>query len=128
MTRITLVFGTLSILFIALLAPTGCYYDNEEDLYGNTTVPCDTANMRFSVEIKSILETKCYKCHEGASPSSGIAFDTYDALKDYVTDGKLVDRTTDASAPMPPLSEGGLMPKCDQQKIQAWVNAGAPNN
>ncbi len=128
MNKIIFGFCALSILIITLLAPVGCYYDNEVDLYGENNTPCDTANIRYSVEIKSILETKCYKCHQGASSSSGLPFDNYDALKDYASDGKLVERTTSASAPMPPLSDGGLLPKCDQEKIKAWVKAGAPNN
>ena len=53
--------GLLAGLFYALSVPTGCYYDNEEELYGGDTTACDTANMRYSVEIKQILQANCYQ-------------------------------------------------------------------
>lgn len=103
---------------------TGCYYDNEQDLYGVTS--CDTLNKRYSVEITKILAANCNECH---LPSSGsyvdIAIDNYDAVTGYVQDGKLLKRINDSSNPMPP---AGLMSECDRAAIQAWINAGALNN
>lgn len=125
----TILFASaLAVLMYALTIPSACFYDNEEDLYGETS-SCDTAGIRYSVEIKAILAENCDKCHiDGASEFSGYELGNYDALKAYVDDGKLIERTNDASSPMPPKSDGGLLPDCDRQKIKAWVNAGAPNN
>jgi uncharacterized membrane protein len=125
-----ILFSGIFALFLAFfVAPVACAYDNEEDLFGQPT-PCDTANIRYSVEIKTLLDTKCGKCHTEAVATdfSGIELGSYDALKGYADDGKLVDRTNDASSPMPPPSDGGLLPDCDRQKIKAWIAAGAKNN
>jgi hypothetical protein len=115
----------LAALILALLGSPGCVYENEEDLYGTDT-PCDTASMRYSVEILEILQDNCYECHLPTSSNySEISFETYDDVKVLADNGKLVARINDASAPMP---QSGLMLLCNRQKIEAWVRAGAPNN
>ena len=112
--------------FLVLVTPTGCYYDNEEDLYGPDTTSCDTAGMRYSVEIKKILADNCNSCHVSTSSTySFIPYESYEQLREVALNGKLVERINSLSDPMP---ETGLMDKCSRQKIEAWVNAGAPNN
>lgn len=117
--------GLLSALILMLAMPFGCYYDNEEDRFPNSG--CDTTDMRYSVEIRQIFQDKCDKCHLSSSPSySGIPFETYNEVKEVVDNGKLLIRINDANAPMP--QDEGLMSICNRQKIEAWVNAGAPDN
>jgi uncharacterized membrane protein len=117
--------GLVAALLLMLAAPSGCYYDNEEERFPGAT--CDTVAMRYSVEIREIMQTNCDRCHlSGSSTYSGIPFDTYDQVKTVADNGKLVQRINDASAPMP--QDEGLMSQCNRDKIEAWVNAGAPNN
>lgn len=122
-------FAALAILAgMALVAlPAGCYWDNEEDLYGpDPTTNCDTTGIRFSVEIKQIMIDNCNSCHLSSSASySGIPYETYDQFKAVALNGKLMDRINNQAAPMP---QTGLMSLCNRLKIEAWVNAGAPNN
>lgn len=122
-------FIALACLFglILLMTPTGCYYNNEEDLYGPDNTPnCDTTGMRYSVEIKKILEDNCNSCHISTSSTySGIPYETYDQFREVAQNGKLLDRINNQAAPMP---QTGLMDKCNREKIEAWVKAGAPNN
>lgn len=115
------------LLGLALLSmPVSCYYDTEEELFGPNPTVCDTAGMRYGVEIKKILQDNCNSCHvPGASAYSGIPFATHAQLREVALNGKLVDRINNASAPMP---QTGLMDKCSRLKIEAWVNAGAPDN
>lgn len=116
--------GIFAAFLLLLAAPSGCYYDNEEERFPDLT--CDTVGIRYSVEITQILEDNCYRCHLPSSPSySGISFETYNQLKTVADNGKLVSRTNDTNAPMP---QEGLMSVCNRDKIRAWVNAGAPNN
>lgn len=124
MTKILSALGFLFVLAFLATAPQACYYDNEEELYPGGTV-CDTSNVRYSVEILSIVENECYSCHSQGSNVSGFPFDSYEALKEYALNGKLVERTNDPVSPMP---QTGLLPECDRATIRAWVNAGAPNN
>lgn len=124
----TIFYLGLALAVLLLVAPAGCYYDNEEDLYG-TGMPCDTASVSYSGFIQPLLQNKCYKCHKASEPLfSGYVLEGYDATKNYANSGKIGDRTNNVANPMPPLSEGGLLPDCDRQKILAWIRAGAPNN
>lgn len=123
-------FFYLGMAFVAMLlaVPSGCYYDNEEDLYGPVET-CDTASVSYSGFILPLLQDHCYKCHVETEPLfSGYVLEGYDATKSYAASGKIGERTNNIGNPMPPLSEGGLLPDCDRQKILAWIRAGAPNN
>lgn len=120
---------TLSVIgtFVLLLLPNGCYWDNEEDLYGpDPTTNCDTTALRFSVEIRQIMQENCDKCHFSTSPTfSGIPFETHAEFKVVADNGKLLNRINNQAMPMP---ETGLMSLCNRLKIEAWVKAGSPNN
>lgn len=107
-----------------LFSNYACFYDSEEELYG-TTGGCDTTNIRYSVEVQTLLQNNCYSCHTVNSNVSGFPFETYETLLPYAQNGQLVSRINDAGNPMPPT---GLLPDCDREKIEAWVNAGAPKN
>lgn len=125
MKKILFACGLLSAFMLMLAMPSGCYYDNEEDRFPDAS--CDTVNMRYSVEVKEIMQANCYRCHLSSSSTySGIPFETYDQVKVVADNGKLVGRINDAGAPMP--QDEGLMSLCNRQKIEAWVNAGALNN
>lgn len=118
----------MAIGTILMTLPAGCFYDNEQDLYGEAQ-PCDTINVSYSGYILPLLQNNCYKCHKESEPQfSGYILDGYNATKLYVNSGQILGRTNNAADPMPPLTEGGLLPECDRLKIQAWIKAGAPNN
>lgn len=126
MKKTIVALGVLAgLAFMAL--PSGCYWDNEEDLYGpDPTVNCDTTNIRFSVEIKQIMADHCNTCHLSTGPTySSIPYETYDQFKAVALNGKLVHRINDVGSPMP---ETGLMSLCNRLKIEAWVKAGALDN
>lgn len=124
----TLILLSMAIGAILLTFPPGCYYDNEQDLYGDPA-PCDTAAVSYANFIEPLLQDHCYKCHKETEPEfSGYILEGYENTRDYAISGKIADRTNNAANPMPPLSEGGLLPDCDRQKIKAWIAAGAPQN
>lgn len=112
--------------FASLVVPA-CYYDNEEDLYGSTT-NCETSDVRYSVEIKQLMESKCFSCHKlGEASYSGISLEDHSSVQDYANDGSLMDRltTSDATKLMPP---GSPLSSCEVKKVEAWINAGALDN
>jgi mono/diheme cytochrome c family protein len=114
------------LLSATLVLPAGCFYDNEEELYGPIDPgSCDTTAQSYQNDILPILEANCYSCHTEQNNISGNPFDTYAKLKNYVNAGRVHARINDASNPMPPT---GLLPECDRAKIDAWINAGAANN
>ncbi|MEO6759835.1 MAG: hypothetical protein ABIO24_10315 [Saprospiraceae bacterium] len=123
MKKLLLLGGLFAVLSLLAL-PSGCTYDNELDLYGPPAV-CDTVGMRYSVEIKEILDKNCYSCHTVDNNISGYPFEDFETFHLYAISGTLVNRINDPIKPMP---QSGLMSLCDRQKVEAWVNAGAPNN
>jgi hypothetical protein len=115
-------------LFALLSIQPACYYDNEEELYGNNNNSCDTVSRRYSVHIKPLIENKCGSCHKaGAASYSGIPLDEFSKIKLYINSGDLLRRinSKESSQVMPP---SGQIPLCDRQTIEAWVKAGALNN
>jgi mono/diheme cytochrome c family protein len=118
------------VMAMALSVQTGCYYDNEDDLYPFGAV-CDTSSTPLAGTIKPILQGNCYACHSAsaaAASGAGINLEDYNSLKGWADNGKLycsVDHGNGCSA-MP--KGGGRLQQCDIDKIKAWVDRGALNN
>lgn len=115
-------FVVFSFAILTVFAPTACYYDNEAEQYGATT--CDTTAISFSQDVQPIINASCVSCHAPGGEQETTPFTTYDEIKLY-TSGAIVERITGVGGIMPP---SGAISSCNQLKIQAWVNAGAPNN
>lgn len=117
-------FGASLLVLMALFAQTSCYYDNEAEQYGVTV--CDTVSISYNTHIKPIIEANCQSCHIAGGQQSSSPFDTYNNLKLYTLNREIVRRINgDGVALMPP---SGSISSCDKLIIEAWVNAGAPNN
>lgn len=125
---------TIVLISLAIAAVPGCYYDKAELIYpttagGGAGNNCDTANMRYSVEIINILSTNCYVCHGGTAASGGgFKLDTYNGLKNMVNNGKLMSAITHTGSASPMPKGGSKMPDCNIAKIKAWIDRGAPQN
>ncbi len=125
MKKTIFVLGTLMALVFLLAVPPGCYFDNEQELYGIDPNACDTTAVSYSGYIKPLIQNNCLSCHSAGAVQESTPLSTHADLKNYAELGLLVARTNDATNPMP---QSGLLPECDRNKIRAWVNAGAPNN
>jgi len=101
-----------------------CYYDHEDLLYG-TNAACDTSNVKYSATVSKLISEQCLSCHIAGGSQESSPLDGYTNLKVYIDNGKVLSRINDTGSPMPP---SGLLPSCDRNKIQAWINAGAANN
>ncbi len=122
----------IGVLFFLYIFFEGCLYTKADQQYPSSG-DCDTTNVRYSVEIKEILDANCKSCHNGTSSISGI--DLYDhstiavfALDRQFTYGTLLSAVTHigGAAPMP--ENAPILQDCDINKIAAWVNTGAPDN
>jgi hypothetical protein len=109
----------------------GCYYDNEEDLYGNgPDNPCDTSQVSFIKDIQPIIVQMCgYNgCHGESFPSDNIALNNYDNIVNTVSPELLLSSIAhDGNASNMP-KNGNKLPDCDIAKIEKWINDGQPNN
>lgn len=121
-------FGT--IIALALSVQTGCYYDNEDDLYPFTGM-CDTIDVQLAATIKPILQGSCYACHNASAAGAagaGINLEDYSSLKGWADNGRLVCATEHGNGCSPMPKGGGRLPQCDIDKLKAWVAAGALDN
>lgn len=114
-------FAAFSLSFVILASLTNCFYDNEQEQYG--IAQCDTTAMSFSADIKPIIEANCVSCHTPGGQEEVSPFNDYDGVVSY--SDQIVERVKGVGSIMPPT---GKLPACDQQKIESWVKAGAPNN
>lgn len=122
--------NTVSIALMAgLLAVvvSGCYYDNEEDLYENyyENNQCDTTSVTFADDIMPLVQGNCAisGCHVAGGTGNGI-FENYEGVKEKVDNGSLRQRVL-VDRNMPPTEP---LTECQLDIIDAWLNAGAPDN
>ncbi len=120
------------LLIILLFVLAGCYYDSEEALFGKPAIVASTCNIdstKFSVEIKSILQSNCLSCHSNttaASSGAGIKLQDYADVKSNSV--RLLGSVQQASG-YSPMPKGGLkLSDCKISMIQAWTTKGSPNN
>jgi hypothetical protein len=109
---------------IVVAALTGCYYDNEEELYpGECLVGDATAPEYWTSTIQPVIQTRCAipACHVPGGDGPG-DFTEYANVKAAVDEG-IFQQQVFIQRTMP---SNGPLPACELQKLQAWVDAGAP--
>ncbi len=117
----------LSVVVFAFTL-TGCYYDNEEELYpgsANCTVP---ETSTFSGNVLPLLNNRCNNCHGGVSPSGGIKLTTYTDVMKYVNNESLMGSINHSAGFSAMPKNAGKMSSCDIGTIQKWIDSGALNN
>lgn len=111
---------------LALVLPFGCTYDNEEEQNPETT-DCTIGTVSYLTDIKPILQSNCYSCHNATLQSGNIALDSHAGLL-KVSSSRLLPAINHEPG-HPAMPQGGdKLPACDIAKITKWVNAGSLNN
>ncbi len=123
------IFFVVAMITIIAASFLGCSKASEDMLAPkNVMDSCDTANMRYSIDIVAILSTNCSSCHGNGNEMGGISLDSYNDVKAVATAGLLVNVITHAPG-YPPMPENSTqLSSCDINKIISWINAGTPNN
>jgi len=106
---------------------TSCYYDVESELYG-PSVPCDTAAVTFAGHIEPLIADACTGCHSGASPDGGLTLEGHASIAAAFTAGGARDRVNRAGGSSGAMPPSGPLAACDLSSLDAWIQAGAPNN
>lgn len=116
------------ILILALAALTGCYRDNEADLYP-VNGSCETTGVTYAATVVPILQSNgCLSCHSGGAPSGNISLEGYANVRSAAISGKLYG-VINHSAGYSPMPQGGnKMSNCNINKIKAWIDSGSINN
>lgn len=122
----------LLFIFLSIIALSGCYYDNEEELYPNTT-ECDTTSVTYSGTVLPIIRDNCFACHNTNPPSGDILLSDYASISAQAKipagqAGSLYGAISHDpnNSPMP--QSAAQLSDCDIAKIKAWIDAGTPNN
>lgn len=113
----------LPILVAICYISISCVNNSEEDLYG---LECDTTDMTYET-IKYIFENNCYDCHKNAQGPNSIKFNSYDEVKVIVNTGKLLPAINWTGSKKMPFGQPKL-DDCSIDRIEAWINAGMPEN
>ncbi len=117
-----ILFLLLSIVVIS----TGCYYDNEMQLY-NCSV--DASTTKYSTTVNNLMTAYgCIGCHGAVGPSGNINLNTYAGVKTVADNGRLYGAVSHAAGYDPMPQGGDKLNACDLKKLKAWIDAGAPNN
>lgn len=111
----------LAFLFLAgILAIASCKKDDEDE---NNDLDCTT--VKYSTDIAPIIATSCSigGCHEVNFIFGD--YTTYDGLETVAKDGTMEQQViTDKVMP----KSGDPLTQTQLDKIQCWLDAGAPNN
>ncbi|HAF30412.1 MAG TPA: hypothetical protein DCG75_15325 [Bacteroidales bacterium] len=117
-----LVVGTIIIYFF--VNSTSCTFDSEEELleYYN----CDTVNVNYN-NLTYIFTDICAVCHDDDPPRVGIKMNSYENVKASINTGKVLPAIKHTGPYKMPYGQP-MLSDCDIDKIEAWINAGMPEN
>jgi cytochrome c553 len=117
------------VIIIIIHSFQACVYQRQE------VVACDTLSLSYQQDILPIINTNCYICHSAANNASqgnSVNLEGYANIKSELDQGYVIPNIKHMKVPgktidFMPLN-AAMLPACDIAQIQAWYNAGAPNN
>lgn len=86
---------------------------------------CITEGMKFSKDIKPIIDDNCVGCHGGAKPKMGYDFSKPEKFKEVALSGDVYLAITHSEGVTAMPFEGDKLSDCDISKIKAWIDDGA---
>lgn len=88
---------------------------------------CDTLSTTFSGTVFPIIQTNCIGCHSGPVISGGVDLSDYNNIYTHVVNGSLYGSVNQLPG-YTAMPLGSRLSDCDINKINFWINDGAPNN
>ncbi len=95
----------------------------------------EDAQISFSADVLPIFESRCVRCHGGASPVAGLSLSSYSDVIAGSGSGPVVMPGSAADSSLVQVIVTGRMPRgaaklsdAEIQTISDWVDAGAPDN
>lgn len=112
-------------LSLSVVLLNACYYDVEEELYGNV---CIDLPATYSGAVLEVLQVNCYQCHSAETNFGDVNLEGYEQLKIYVDNGSFVGTIDHMSGFSAMPQDRPKMLECDINLIKSWVDNGALNN
>jgi hypothetical protein len=131
--KLVLTFVLLIVLFPFLFI-SSCTKTSADQLTNNSAggggTSCDTAQMKYSIDILPLLQAHCYSCHGNGNTggSGGISLDGYINLKPYASSGVLQGNITHSTGFVGMPFGEPKMDDCTINKIIDWISQGSPDN
>ncbi len=124
-TNRTLLSIILLFAIAIVISISGCYNDNEEDLYPGSG-GCDTSNVTYSNSVAPVFAGYCNSCHNANNASGSILTDSYTEVKNNMSRiyGAIYHQSGFSAMP----KDAGQLSPCDLAKVDIWVRQGMPNN
>lgn len=92
------------------------------------TSSCDSLNIKFTQNVKPIIDTWCLGCHNNTSSGGGINLSDYNGVKRAVSSGALL-ASIKHQAGYSKMPQGGVMiSSCNIAVIENWIKKGYLNN
>lgn len=107
---------------------TGCYYDNEEELYPDQNQACGTVTVSYANDIAPLIQNNCLTCHSAAANMGSVTLEGYTNAKTYAGNGKLYGVVSHSPGYSPMPKGGTKLSDCSIAIIKRWIDDGAPNN
>jgi len=116
---------TILLLIFFVFNIASCSYDNIEEKYPKEPNFCETTGLRYSIEIKSIVDLNCAtaNCHNPAGGQLPFLH-TIEGLKNNEMEVRVRINLPEGSIGKMPLI--GNLSDCNKDKIDAWYDDGAP--
>lgn len=108
----------ISIILIVVTFLSSCYYDKEEELYGND---CDTTSVTYANKTEKIIAESCATAGCHVAGTGRHIYDSYTSVKADVDNGTILAKVINDKT-MPP---GTKLSDCDFETIKAWLDQGA---
>lgn len=126
---IKFVINHKNIIFLSLVLSaffvTSCYYDSEEELY--QSIACELPEVvTYQSRIADIMQSHCNDCHNASNPSGNVITTNYNGLFEVADNGRLFGAVNHLPGYRPMPLGLGMLPECDIEAINAWIDAGAP--
>ncbi|MCX6282634.1 MAG: hypothetical protein NTW31_00110 [Bacteroidetes bacterium] len=96
-------------------------YNNRCDSAG-----CDSTNVTYTSSIYPITQAWCVGCHGGSSPANGQALETYDEVVACANSNRLMGALHHDAGFYPMPKGGTMLPPCEINLFQKWINLGKP--
>lgn len=124
-------YFTYFLFAAAAVLAASCYYDNEEELYWSADgglTGCDTANVKYSVQLTNTLQNYCLACHGPTAQSTGggISLNSYVGLKNNIS--RVIGAINHAPGFQPMPKGSAKLTPCRIRQFEIWRDAGTPNN
>lgn len=118
----SVLFWVFSFAVLFILA--SCKHDPEPVSPNPNPEPtvCDTTQVTYTGTVVPILDTYCYSCHSGATPSAALDLTDYNRLAFVAQNGSLLGSITHANGYSPMPQNALKLSDCDIMLITKWVN------